>query len=108
MKYLSILLACIVLIGCESDRFAPPVVTSQMTTARKGRQVDLANLREGRRLFAHRCIECHTLPNIWYYGREEWPGIVDSMAHRASLKPEEREAIVAFIIAARAQPDRTN
>ena len=72
-----------------------------MATARKGESVNLAMLHEGRTLFAHRCIECHTLPVVWRYTSENWPDIVDSMSHRASLKPAEREAIIAYIIAVR-------
>jgi len=64
---------------------------------------DIAILREGRALFVHRCIECHTLPAFWRYSVEDWPDIVNSMSHRANLKPAEREAIVAYILAVRAQ-----
>jgi hypothetical protein len=101
MKKVSILVVfgCL-LVSCESTNFVPPV-TSQMATARKGQHVDLAMLREGRTLFVHRCIECHTLPVLWRYTTEDWPNIVDSMSHRASLKPAEREAIVAYILAVR-------
>ncbi|TMP91019.1 MAG: cytochrome c [Verrucomicrobia bacterium] len=101
MKKVSIfvVLACL-LVSCESTNYVPPV-TSQMTTAKKGQHVDLAMLREGRTLFVHRCIECHTLPVLWRYSTEDWPGIVDSMSHRASLKPAEREAIVAYVLAVR-------
>jgi len=38
---------------------------------------------------------------LWRYSTEDWPGIVDSMSHRASLKPAEREAIVAYVLAVR-------
>src|SRR5438094_10210851 len=101
MKKVSIfvVLACL-LVSCESTNYVPPV-TSQMTTAKKGQHVDLAMLREGRTLFVHRCIECHTLPVRLRYSPEDWPGIVDSMSHRASLKPAEREAIVAYVLAVR-------
>ncbi len=54
-------------------------------------------------LFVHRCIECHTLPPIWKYSREDWPKIVNDMSHRASLKPAEREAVIAYILAVRSQ-----
>ena len=94
-----VVLACL-LVSCESTNYVPPV-TSQMATARKGQHVDLAMLREGRRLFVHRCIECHTLPPLWRYGTEDWPEIVNSMSHRASLKPAEREAVIAYILAVR-------
>lgn len=92
-------LAC-VLASCQLTNYVPPV-TPQMATARKGQSVNLAMLHEGRTLFAHRCIECHTLPVVWRYSSKDWPDIVDSMSQRASLKPAEREAIIAYIIAAR-------
>jgi hypothetical protein len=101
MKKVSIfvVLACL-LPGCGLTNYIPPV-TSHMVTARNGQHVDLAMLREGRTLFAHRCIECHSLPVLWRYSTEDWPEIVNSMSHRASLKPAEREAIVAYILAVR-------
>jgi hypothetical protein len=99
---LAIFLAFVFLFGCESTNYVPPV-TPQMATASLRRQdVDLLKLREGRTLFVHRCIECHTLPAIWRYSAQDWPGIVNSMSHRASLKPAERDAIIAYILAARA------
>jgi len=48
-----------------------------------------------------RHIECHTLPALWRCNIQDWPNIVKSMSHRASLKPAEREAIVAYILAVR-------
>ena len=72
-----------------------------MGTARKGQSLNLAMLQEGRTLFAHRCIECHTLPVAWRYSSKDWPDIVDRMSQRASLKPAEREAIITYIIAVR-------
>ena len=65
--------------------------------------VSETTLLEGRRLFASRCIECHTLPVAWNYTDQEWPRIVQSMAHRASLKEGEEETILAYIRAIRAQ-----
>lgn len=95
-------LAAALFISCESTGYyTPPVVTSKMARTRSGQSVDLATLQNGRTLFAHRCIECHTLPPVWHYRVEDWPPIVNSMAHRASLKPAEREAIIAYIRAVR-------
>jgi hypothetical protein len=94
-----VVLACLSL-GCGLTNYIPPV-TSHMVTGRKGEHVDLAMLQEGRTLFAHRCIECHALPVLWRYSTEDWQEIVNSMSHRASLKPAEREAIVAYILAVR-------
>lgn len=95
---LSVVAACV--LACESVNYVPPV-TPQMTAATKGQRVDIATLREGRTLLVHRCIDCHTLPPLWHYAVEDWPNIINSMAHRASLKPAERDAIVAYIVAVR-------
>lgn len=95
---LFVLVAC--LLACQLTNYVPPV-TPQMTAQGSGRHVDVATLREGRRLLVHRCIECHTLPPLWHYAIEDWPDIVNGMSHRASLKPAERDAIVAYILAVR-------
>ena len=100
-KILTLLAVVAGLLACESVNYVPPV-TQQMAAARKGRRVDVAILREGRTLLVHRCIECHTLPPLWHYSAEDWPKIVITMSHRASLKPAERDAVVAYIIAVRA------
>jgi len=90
------------LMACESLNYVPPV-TPQMAGATTGRPTDVATLRKGRTLLVHRCIECHTLPLLWHYKTEDWPEIVNSMAHRASLKPAEQDAVVAYILAVRSQ-----
>jgi hypothetical protein len=89
---LVMLIAVLSLLSCETANYAPPV----KSTAR-----DLPKLDRGRTLFVHRCIECHTLPAIWKYSREDWPKIVNDMSRRASLKPADREAVIAYILAVR-------
>ena len=91
------------LVSCESTSFAPPPAVTAQMAERKGERVNVATLDKGRTLFVHRCIECHTLPPFWHYRTKDWPQLVDAMAHRARLKPEERDAILAYILAARAQ-----
>jgi len=103
MKKTFVLLGVVAcLAACESINYVPPA-TPQMADATKGRPVDVALLQKGRTLLAHRCIECHTLPPLWHYKIEDWPEIVNSMSHRASLKPADRDAIVAYILAVRSQ-----
>lgn len=65
--------------------------------------ITVAQLERGRILFASRCIECHTLPPVSRHNDVEWPHLVNAMAGRASLKPAEKEAIIAYILAARAK-----
>jgi len=91
------------LFSCETANYAPPVGPAMIkSTSRTNRNVDVVVLDRGRQLFVHRCIECHTLPPMWKYSKEDWPQIVDDMSHRASLKPEDREAVIAYILTARA------
>jgi hypothetical protein len=89
-------------VGCQALSYRPPAVTAEVVRAGAGMRVDEQTLREGRRLFVSRCIECHTPPIVWYYAESDWPGIVHRMAGRASLKPAEQKAIVAYILAVRA------
>jgi mono/diheme cytochrome c family protein len=100
-------LACfsvaVALSNCESTNFVPPPVTPQMAVVRKDQSIDLATLRAGRILFVSRCIECHTLPAVSRYDAVAWPWLVNDMSARSGLKPAEREAVVAYILAARAQ-----
>jgi len=88
------LIAALLLAACETSNYAPPITSTRYN-------VDLARLERGRTLFVRRCIECHTLPAIWKYSREDWPKIVNDMSRRASLKQAEREAVIAYILAVR-------
>ncbi len=97
-------ITCLVdLSSCGTTSFTPPPVTVELVANGSDLHRDIAMLSEGRALFVHRCIECHTLPAFWRYSTEDWPKIVDSMAHRSNLKPAERDAIVAYILAVRGQ-----
>ena len=92
-----LLLVCLFFAGCETANYAPMVTPAPSTSLR----TTAAQLERGRQLFVHRCIECHTLPPIWKYSREDWPKIVNDMSHRSSLEPGERDAVIAYILAAR-------
>ncbi|HET9418448.1 MAG TPA: cytochrome c [Chthoniobacterales bacterium] len=96
MRFSILLPGIALLTSCQWTRYYTPPPIAQRT-------VDLALVQKGRRLFAQRCIECHTLPPVWRYQAEDWPQIVNSMAHRAALTSGEREAIIAYILAARAE-----
>ena len=90
------------IVGCSTT--FPPEVTPEMARRASARDpVTISQLQHGRVLFASRCIECHTLPPIAKHTDSEWPHLVNWMAGRASLKPAEREAILTYILAARAQ-----
>jgi len=105
MKQFAILAAAMICLvdlnSCETTSFAPPPVTAELARAGIGQHGDIATLREGRTLFVSRCIECHTLPLVSSHSAQEWPRLIDEMAGRANLKPTEREAVLAYILAVR-------
>jgi mono/diheme cytochrome c family protein len=90
--------------SCQTISLAPPPrVTPELARAGGRQQVDLATLREGRSLFVSRCIECHTLPMASRFRESDWPCIVHEMGGRAKLKPAERDAVLAYILAVHSQ-----
>jgi mono/diheme cytochrome c family protein len=89
------------LAGCTAT--VPPPVTPEMARTSGAKPTTVTQLQHGRILFASRCIECHTLPPVTAHNDTEWPHLVNAMAGRASLKPAEKEAVLAYILAARAQ-----
>jgi mono/diheme cytochrome c family protein len=107
LKHLSIFAAIVCtanLNSCQTISLAPPPrVTPELARAAGRQQVDLATLREGRSLFVSRCIECHTLPIASRFTESDWPCIVHEMGGRAKLKPAERDAVLAYILAVHSQ-----
>ncbi len=95
-------IAVLAFAGCESvpSPIAPPV-TAAMAKSTGRQQVDLAWLNSGRSAFVSRCAECHALPAVNEHTRAQWPVIVAQMAKRSGLGPEQRENVLAYILAAR-------
>ncbi len=86
--------------GCQAS-WAPAAVDAAVIRAGAAHRSEEHMLQEGRTLFVSRCLECHTLPVISKYSADAWPHLVDKMAKRADLKPAERNALVAYLQAAR-------
>ncbi len=95
------LLAVIASAGCESTSSpkAPPV-TAAMVKSGRGQQLDMAMLSSGRSAFVSRCAHCHALPDVNEHTRGEWPRLVAEMAKRSGLNSVQREAVLAYILAA--------
>jgi len=78
----------------------PPEVSPTLISNARPDHVDAEQLQNGRRLFLSRCLECHTLPPVAKYSRNEWPHLVSRMSGRANLSAGEQAAIVAYLRAA--------
>ena len=89
------------LVGCETlSTNIPPPVTTAMTKSHNAKL-----LNNGRQLFVNRCMDCHSLPVIAEHSTNEWPALVQKMSGRAHLKPEQRDEIVAYILAVKTSKD---
>jgi hypothetical protein len=92
-------LVILFIVSCAN--FAPPpeVSPALISNARPDR-VDAEQLQNGRNLFVSRCLECHTLPPVTKYSRNEWPHLVSRMSGRANLSAADQEAITIYLRAA--------
>ena len=94
-------LAIIILFIVSCANLAPPPeVSPALISNARPDHVDAEQLQNGRRLFLSHCLECHTLPPVAKYSRNEWPHLVSRMSGRANLSPVEQAAIVAYLRAA--------
>jgi mono/diheme cytochrome c family protein len=110
MKRIFTVFAGVVLVfgGCEALNNYPPPVTPNMARAGRRSGTTMETLEHGRALFAGRCIECHALPAIAQYPADKWPRLVNWMSERASLNPSEREAVIAYVLAAHRAKDTSS
>ena len=62
---------------------------------------ELSTLERGRKIYATRCTECHVARPIAGQSVEQWRHVIDIMAPRAGLQPDDRAALEAYLVAAR-------
>ena len=91
----------IILFIVSCSNFAPPPeVSPALISNARPDHIDAQQLQNGRRLFVSRCLECHTLPRVTKYNREQWPHLVSRMAARANLSAADQKAITLYLRAA--------
>ena len=54
----------------------------------------------GRTLYAGKCHGCHRLYAPSRVAPDKWPALMDKMAIKAKLTPEEEQAILAYVLSA--------
>jgi hypothetical protein len=97
-QIVSIIIALFI-VSCANFASPPEVSPALIANARPDR-ANAKELATGRNLFVSRCLECHTLPRVTKYNREQWPQLVSRMSSRANLSASEQNAIVAYLRAA--------
>jgi len=89
--------------SCQSNLKSAPPITESLLRAGVRQNADGATLAEGRKVFVNRCILCHVLPEVAHYDSARLPGIVGWMSGRAHLTPEQKEALVKYLLTVRSQ-----
>lgn len=89
--------------ACSTNSFVPPPISLALIARARHDHATAPQLSEGRALFASRCIDCHTLPPVAKYTREEWPRLVAEMSARANLTGTEEQSLIAYLRAAARQ-----
>lgn len=99
---LAVLLSSVALACAAALRHATPEDVTLLAPRWPG--TTLGDLERGRALFVRRCAGCHMLVLPESRAPEEWPGLVDGMAVRARLGPEQRRDVVRFLVAVASDP----
>src|SRR5438477_4397820 len=87
--------------ACVTGDFAsPPAVSPSLIASARFDRLSAQELSMGREVFVSRCLECHTLPSVAKYSRNEWPHLVARMAGRANLTTSDQEAVTSYLRAA--------
>ena len=60
----------------------------------------LEKLKQGYVLYAYSaCISCHPAQNIYAYDEFKWQMIINDMGYRAKLSPEQKDAVLKYVLA---------
>jgi mono/diheme cytochrome c family protein len=89
--------------GCQSNLSLAPSVSPAFIRAGARENADERTLAQGRTLFLNRCIQCHALPEVARFDASELTTIVAKMSGRANLSPKQHEAVLKYLLTARAR-----
>jgi len=100
---LGVAACCILgLASCETNP-NPGFPTARALSGRRGssQTAELATLERGRKIYTTSCTECHVARPIAKHSIAQWRHLIDIMAPRAGLQPNDRAAVEAYVIAVR-------
>lgn len=92
--------------GCYPKVAPPPgalSVDSVASASRRWPGVTDRSLSHGRDLFVANCNACHGYPDVTAISEERLPGILEKMAKKAHLNPDDRDAVLHFVLASRSE-----
>lgn len=69
----------------------------------KYKDVTYEKLKLGYTLYAKSaCISCHGAVPVYNYREDKWAFIIEDMAYRAKLGPEQKDAVLKYVLAIKA------
>jgi predicted ThiF/HesA family dinucleotide-utilizing enzyme len=68
----------------------------------KYKDVTLQTLTNGYGIYTGACTSCHGAQGIYERSEEEWTVVLDDMAPRAGLTPEQKDAVFKYILSIKA------
>ena len=75
-----------------------PTDASLTAAKTKFPDVTIDVLKKGHSIYYGACTRCHGAKNIVKRDEKEWVGILDDMAPKAKLQPEEKDAVWKYIM----------
>ncbi|MGZ3862605.1 MAG: hypothetical protein ACXVPN_02170 [Bacteroidia bacterium] len=60
--------------------------------------VTMETIKSGHSVYYGACTRCHNPKEITRFSEKEWVGIMDEMAKKAELKPEEKDAVWKYVM----------
>ena len=52
---------------------------------------------QAKQIMEERCGVCHVVPQISAYSQTEWPSIINKMAPRAMLRPDDMQLLLKYV-----------
>lgn len=86
-------------VACATAVIRPDARDAQWASA-KWPGTTVGDLDRGRETFVGRCGGCHNLPEPNVKTPEEWSRVLDEMAARSKLTPDEKDLVLRYLSAA--------
>jgi mono/diheme cytochrome c family protein len=81
----------------------PPGNVELLAIQKQYSDVTMEKLKEGHAIYsAGACIKCHGTDNIYTYSEARWASIIDDMAQRANITPEQKDAVYKYVLSVKA------
>ena len=96
-----IVLGTLGLAGCGTNPQSAYPTAQTLASSGAAQGADETMLAAGRRIFTTSCTECHVARPVAQFSVAQWRHILGVMTPRAGLKPADRAALEAYLVAAR-------